>query len=139
RVHLLCRAGDFATHLGLVRAGLALGELPVNATLDEVGARLEPENGVRQIDGSGLFAFERGDLHFHVTRPPSSWGRPAFSPWPAWHPLAARALQPEPARLRLLLRQRLAAPHPALPRRPRGICPASALPSAALSSRRRAR
>src|SRR5581483_211433 len=133
RVHLLCRAGDFAPHLGLVRAGLALGELPVNATLDAVGARLEPENGVRQIDGSGLFAFERGDLHFHVTRPPSSWGRPAFSPWPAFLRLAARARQPGPARVRLLVRRGLAALRPALPGRARGICRAAGLPSAALS------
>ena len=43
-VHLLAGAPDLGAVLDLVRAGAALGELPDDAALDEVGARLEAED-----------------------------------------------------------------------------------------------
>src|SRR5262249_14115473 len=73
-VHLLAGAPDLGAALGLVRAGLALVELPLHAARDDVLARLETEDLVGQIDASGGFTFESGDLELHVTRPPS---RPA--------------------------------------------------------------
>src|SRR2546423_6890982 len=73
-VHLLAGAPDIRAALGLVGAGLALGELPVDAALDDVLARLQTENLVRKLNRTGLFAFKRCDFQFHLTRPPA---RPA--------------------------------------------------------------
>src|SRR5215467_1704555 len=42
-VHLLAGAPDIGAALGLVRSGLALVELPLHATLDDVGTGLETE------------------------------------------------------------------------------------------------
>ena len=115
RIHLLAGAPDFGAVLGLVGAALALGELPVDAALQDVGARLEAENRIRQIDRAGFLAFERGDFHFHVTRPPSRRGRRELARRPAWPRISSRRLPPG------------------------GTCRASAHPSAASSSPRRAR
>src|ERR1700750_572922 len=79
RVHLLARTPDLAAILGLVRAALTLGELPVDAALNDVDARLEAENRIRQAGRTSLSAFERGDLQFHITHPPSQ---------PAWRGLS---------------------------------------------------
>src|SRR5215475_12817218 len=70
-VHLLARAPDLGAALGLVGAGLALVELPLHATRNDVLARLETKNLVRQIDRTGGLTFEGGDFQFHLTRPPS--------------------------------------------------------------------
>src|ERR1039457_7385080 len=85
RIHLLAGAPDFRAVLGLVRAALALGELPVDAALQDIAARLEAKDLIRQIDGAGFLAFEGGDLQFHVTRPPSRRGRRERREL-AWHP-----------------------------------------------------
>src|SRR3981189_3034273 len=69
-VHLLAGAPDVRTALRLVGAGLTLGELPVDAALDDVLARLETENGVGKLDRAGFLALKGGDFQFHLTRPP---------------------------------------------------------------------
>src|SRR5581483_12432005 len=71
RVHFLTGSPDFAAALRLVRTALTLGELPIDAALDDVGPRLEAEDRIRQLDRTGFLPFEGGDLHFHVTHPPS--------------------------------------------------------------------
>src|SRR5215475_110904 len=70
-VHLLAGAPDLGAALGLVGAGLALVELPLHATCNDVLPRLETEDLVRQVDRTGGLAFEGGDFQFHLTRPPS--------------------------------------------------------------------
>src|SRR5262249_27244006 len=109
-VHFLAGAIDLGAVLDRVSAGAALGELPDDAALDEVAARLETEDCVRHGDRAGRLAVEGGDFQFHVTHPPG--------PAP---PLFVR-----PAQLR------------AQRRPPSGTCPAAALPWAAPSSRHRA-
>src|SRR6478736_1087749 len=76
-VHLLAGAPDFGAAFCLVRSGLALVELPLHATLNDVGTGLETENRVRELDRSGLLAFKGCDFQFHLTRPPA---RPALQP-----------------------------------------------------------
>src|SRR3979409_719462 len=58
-VHLLAGAPDIGAALGLVGAGLTFGELPLNAALDDVLARLKTENGVRKPNPTGRLALER--------------------------------------------------------------------------------
>src|SRR6202000_1686812 len=70
-VHLLAGAPDLGAALGLVRAGLALVELPLHAARKDVLARLETKDLVRQLDRACGLAFERRYLEFHVMRPPS--------------------------------------------------------------------
>ena len=61
-----CRCARFRRAvLGLVRAALALGELPVDAALQDVAARLEAENLIRQISLAGFLAVEGDDFQFH--------------------------------------------------------------------------
>src|SRR4051794_37450632 len=102
---LLAGAPDLGAILDVMRAGAPLGQLPDDVALDQILARLEPEDLVRQIDRAGIFALERFDLQFHVTRPPArrAWLRPYRSSpraqkqptlpagtSPAWaHPCAA--------------------------------------------------
>src|SRR5438477_12907117 len=74
-VHLLAGAPDVGAALHLVGAGLTLVELPLHATLDDVGARLEAENGVGKLDRACRLAFKGCDFQFHLTRPPA---RPAL-------------------------------------------------------------
>src|SRR5262249_39050806 len=104
-VHLLAGAPDVGAVLHRVRACAPLGELPLDAALQDVDARLEAEDGIREVDRARLGAVEGRDLQFHLT--------PPLSPLP-----------PRPA----------TAPR----RRAGGTCRASALPSAASSSPRRA-
>src|SRR6185312_15162008 len=81
-VHLLAGAPDLGAALGLVRAGLALVELPLDAAGNDVLARLETKDLVRQLNRARSFAFEGRYLQFHVTRPPSQspLRRPARRP-----------------------------------------------------------
>src|SRR4029453_8241501 len=53
-VHLLAGAPDIGAALRLGRAGLTLGELPVDAALDDVLARLQAENLIGQLDRTGF-------------------------------------------------------------------------------------
>src|SRR5262249_44454347 len=48
RIHLLTGPPDFGATLRLVRPALALRELPVDATLNEVNARLQSEDRIGQ-------------------------------------------------------------------------------------------
>src|SRR5438477_10710003 len=70
-VHLLAGAPDVRAALGLVGPGLALGELPLHAALDDILARLETENLVRKLNRTGRLALKRCDFQFHLTRPPA--------------------------------------------------------------------
>ena len=54
-----------ARPLRLVRAGLALGELPAHHALDQVLARLETEDLVGELDRAGRVAVEGGDIELH--------------------------------------------------------------------------
>src|SRR6202171_3040105 len=74
-VHLLAGAPDIRPALGLVGPGLTFGELPIDAALDDVLARLQAENLVRKLNRAGRLAFKRCDFQFHLTRPPA---RPAL-------------------------------------------------------------
>src|SRR5262249_20919904 len=73
--HSLSGGPGLRAALRLVGAGLALVELPLHAARDDVGARLQAEDGVRQLHGAGGLALECYDFQFHLTRPPS---RPAL-------------------------------------------------------------
>ena len=86
-IGLLGRGGNLAAHLGLVGAGLTLGELPANHALQDVGARLKPENVIGKRDRAVRLAVEGGDLQVHHSAPFSS--------------VAGAASQPEPERRRL--------------------------------------
>src|SRR4029077_484459 len=81
-VHFLAGACDIRPVLDLMRAALAFRQLPDDAAMNDVGARLEPENRVGQRDRAGLLAIECGDLDFHITRPSSasSLRRACFRP-----------------------------------------------------------
>src|SRR5580693_5077326 len=70
-VHFLTGAHDICAILDLMRAALTLGQLPHDTAVNNVGARLETENGIGQRDGARFFAVERDDLEFHITRPSS--------------------------------------------------------------------
>ena len=70
-VHLLGRPVDVRTVLDGVRAGLALGKLPADAAGKQIGARLETEDGLVELDRTGRLAFKRGDIELHH----------AFSSW----------------------------------------------------------
>src|SRR5690349_15213772 len=96
-VHFLTGARDLRAVLDLVRAALTLGELPHDATMNDIGARLESKNGIRQRDRARLLAVERGDLNFHITRPSSASWPACFRLWP----------RPSPVWLRSLLQQAL--------------------------------
>src|ERR1700726_3290823 len=74
-VHLLAGAPDVRTALRLVGAGLTFGELPVDAALDDILARLQTENLVGELNRTSRLALERCDFQFHLTRPPA---RPAL-------------------------------------------------------------
>src|ERR1700750_809121 len=55
-VHLLAGAPDIGAALRLVGAGLTLGELPVDAALDDILARLETKNGVGKLNRASFLA-----------------------------------------------------------------------------------
>src|SRR6478752_5256907 len=85
-VHLLAGAVDFAAVLDVVRAALALGELPAHATMQNVCSRLEAKDRIRQVDRTRRLAVERHNLEFHVTLLRS------------WRPQALRRAPPRPRR-----------------------------------------
>src|SRR5688572_2580166 len=62
---LLASARDISAVLHLVGAGAALGELPYDAAMDEVRARLEAEDFFVERDGAGFLAVKREHLEFH--------------------------------------------------------------------------
>src|SRR5690606_3249281 len=64
-VDLLAGAVDLRAALGLVGPGAALGELVADHAGEQVGARLEAEHGLRQLDRTGRLALESGDIEFH--------------------------------------------------------------------------
>src|SRR5262249_30926739 len=113
-VHLLAGAVDFGAVLDVVRAALALGELPAHAAMQNVRSRLEAEDRIRQIDRTRRLAVERHDLELHVTllrswRPPAlqraplrHWRRilppPADGTCRAWAPLSAASSSPRRAK-----------------------------------------
>ena len=69
-VHLLAGTPDVGTPLHRMGAGAALGELPDDAALDEILARLQSEDVVGQADRTLGLAVERRDFQFHVTHSP---------------------------------------------------------------------
>src|SRR3954471_23949972 len=76
---LLAGAPDFGTVLDVVGAGAPLGQLPDDIALDQILARLQPENLIGQSDRALLFAVDGFDFQFHITRPPArrACSRPA--------------------------------------------------------------
>src|SRR6185295_3871465 len=87
-IDLLAGAVDLRPVLDLVSAALALGELPVDAALQDVGTRREAENGVGQRHRAGLLTVERGDRQLHVTPLPY---RPQAALLQAARPQVARS------------------------------------------------
>src|SRR5215510_13805238 len=65
RIHLLTGPPDFGAALRLVCPALALRELPVDATLDEVGARLQSEDRIGQRGLARILSIESDDFEFH--------------------------------------------------------------------------
>src|SRR6185436_3542055 len=82
-VHLLARAPDFRTVLHVMGAALALGELPDHVALNEIVARLEAEDLVRQRDFAAVLAFEGGDFEFHHAPSPAGAAASAGAAAPA--------------------------------------------------------
>src|SRR5436190_22391923 len=68
-VHLGAGARDVGAPLGLVRALLALGQLPAHEALQEVLARVEPEDRLGELHLTGICAGERRDLDVHYSAP----------------------------------------------------------------------
>src|SRR5262249_61989443 len=64
-VHFLAGSPDLGTPLDLVGAGTAFGKLPDDAALNEILARLQPEDRVGQVDRALLLAGKRRDLELH--------------------------------------------------------------------------
>src|SRR5919202_266970 len=77
-VELGAREADLGAVLHLVGAGLALGQLPAHDALQDVGARLEIEDVVRQIDAAGRIPVEGQDVEPHHAF--SSGAAPATPP-----------------------------------------------------------
>src|ERR1700678_3026164 len=76
-VHLLTGAPELGAPLDLGGAGATFGELPYDAALDEILARLQPENRVGQVDRALGLAVEGRDLEFHGHAP---WTGAASAP-----------------------------------------------------------
>jgi hypothetical protein len=93
-----CRCARFPRGPWPCACPLALGELPATHALDDVGARLETEDRIRQLDRAGVLALKRGDVEFHLTLPPAR---------PQVLQLRTLSCQLELAGLRRVLRQRL--------------------------------
>src|SRR5258706_5114284 len=64
-IDLLGRAVHFAAGLGLVRSGAALGELPDDDALDQIGAGLQAKNVVLEIDFARIGGIEGEHFGFH--------------------------------------------------------------------------
>src|SRR5690606_36462622 len=68
-VHLGAGAGNLRAALRLVRTLLFLGKLPAHDALQDVLARVETEDLVRQLDLAGSVAGKRGNLDVHHSAP----------------------------------------------------------------------
>src|ERR1700737_1718364 len=64
-VHLLGRRGHFAACLGLVRAALAVRQLPHHATMKDVLADGDGEHRIGEIDLAGTAALDGFDRDLH--------------------------------------------------------------------------
>jgi hypothetical protein len=64
-------AVDFPARLGLMRALLALVQLPLDDAVNDVGAWLKTKNVVRKLDRTGLARFNICYFGFHVSLTPS--------------------------------------------------------------------
>src|SRR6476660_2788297 len=65
---------DLGTILHRARAAAPLGELVAHHAMEDIGARLEPEHIVRQLNRSRLLGVERGDVGLHYSwLPASAW------------------------------------------------------------------
>ena len=106
-----------------MRARLALGELPAHHAVQDVGARLEPEDRVVELDRPGRARVQLDHLEFHFSSLPSAGARrprPAFA---ASCRLGRRRLGRGRLDRRLLgLALRAAAPRPRPRRLPRPPC-----------------
>src|SRR6185437_5382698 len=72
-------AVDFAARQNLVRAGAALGELPDDDALDEIGARFQTEDRIAQFDFARRFRIPIEDFRFHDVASADCSGAGAFS------------------------------------------------------------
>src|SRR5882762_10651551 len=79
-IPLLGRAIDFAAGFGFVRARAALGELPYDHPLNKIGARLQSENVVLELDFAGGLRVQSENFLFHGQLPAfsSAFGFSAF-------------------------------------------------------------
>src|SRR6185295_14925033 len=80
RAGLLAGAGDVRAVLDRVGAGTALGELPHDAALDQVLARLKAKDVLVERDRTRFLAFEGGDLEVHHAPPSFASAAAPFSP-----------------------------------------------------------
>merc|ERR1711916_222899 len=64
-IDLLGRIAGLGPGFDLVRAGLRLVALPADDTVKNVGARLQPEQGLVQIDAAGTSAVQFDHIEFH--------------------------------------------------------------------------
>ena len=69
---LLGRALDVADALGLVRAGAALGELPLHHARQDVLAHGQAEDGVGELDIADFLVVEAFDRELHFLSPPAA-------------------------------------------------------------------
>src|SRR4029078_8428741 len=65
----LAGAVDLAAGLGLMRSRLALIELPLDDAMQNIGARLESEDVLGEIDGTRLLGLDGLDVGFHDGHP----------------------------------------------------------------------
>src|SRR6185437_13799267 len=73
---LLGGALDVADALGLVGAGTALGELPVDHARQDVAAHRDTEHALVELDLADILVVEVLDLELHLTRLPPAAPRP---------------------------------------------------------------
>src|SRR5271165_5977578 len=78
-VHLLAGAMDLAAAERLVIAGPALGELPAHHARDQIGARLETEDRVAELERARGRPVHRRHVEFHDRHSP--FGASAGSDW----------------------------------------------------------
>src|SRR5262249_22073372 len=112
-IHLLTGAIDLAAVLHVMGAALTARELPAYAAVEDVGARGETENAVRQIDRARRRAVQCRNVQLHLSRLPSLPERrlqqaqaarrllplrsPAGGTFPAWADPPAASFSQRPA------------------------------------------
>ena len=62
---LFAATGNIGTSFGVMNTGTAFGKLPINCTRQEIGANLETENRIVQIDRADLLVIKADDIQFH--------------------------------------------------------------------------